>query len=138
MASAVCRRCTRTRRVDRRGLCWACRAPERAKVERARRRAEVRTPPLCVDPELAALLDERRAKAQLVELHGEACMACGRAGPVVLDHRRPLWSLTPAERTEFRWFGPFNTWLLCPKDHAAKTRREAGERATARARGMVA
>lgn len=55
-------------------------------------------------------------------------------GPIVLhvDHIRPLWSLTDEERRELRWWLPFNLQLLCAACHAAKTAREARERAQVR------
>lgn len=51
-----------------------------------------------------------------------------------VDHVRPLWSLTDEERTELRWWLPFNLQLLCGRCHKAKTKREAGDRARGRLR----
>lgn len=93
---------------------------------------------------------------QLVELHGHACWECGETwrpgvrhewtglvGPpaprpveLAVDHVRPLWSLSDVERQQLRWWLPFNLQLLCTTCHAAKTRREAGERAALR-RGQL-
>lgn len=50
-----------------------------------------------------------------------------------VDHVRPLWSLDAVERTELRWWLPFNLQLLCDRCHAGKTRYEAGVRAALRA-----
>lgn len=49
-----------------------------------------------------------------------------------VDHVRPLWSLTTAERGELRWWLPFNLQLLCKGCHDRKTSREAGDRARIR------
>lgn len=50
-----------------------------------------------------------------------------------LDHRVPLWSVADLpDHERRRYFGPTNLWLLCPDHHAAKTRREAAERAAAK------
>lgn len=87
------------------------------------------------------------AKRHLLQLHGTVCWSCGAEreghrlsdGEVVshpvtleLEHVRPLWSLTDEERTELRWWLPFNLQLLCVPCHRAKSRREAAERAAAR------
>lgn len=74
----------------------------------------------------------KAAKAHLLELHGCTCWSCGEATPageLELEHRRPLWSLTDHERTELRWWLPFNLQLLCVPCHRAKSAREAAERA---------
>jgi hypothetical protein len=105
MATAQCRRCTRTKSsVDRSGLCWSCRAPKRARVRTTQRRAEVRNPPRppyglvpgacalcggpvrpprrtwcsqdCVDTWNLATSPEM-ATQQLAALHGPACADCG-------------------------------------------------------------
>jgi 5-methylcytosine-specific restriction endonuclease McrA len=65
---------------------------------------------------------------------GDLCAmpGCDRPGCEV-DHRRPLWSvrdLPPMIRRVF--YGPRNLWLLCSICHAAKTKREAAERAAQR------
>lgn len=74
------------------------------------------------------------------------CWSCGRLewGPggytgltLAVDHVRPLWSLTDAERLELRWWLPFNLQLLCDECHRIKTRREAGERAARRRAGVT-
>lgn len=89
--------------------------------------------------------------AHLVEIHGHVCWQCGadvqpgtqhwwgdtpHQGPpcfipvaLEVDHIRPLWSLTDEERTEHRWWLPFNLQLLCVACHKAKTKHEAGVRA---------
>lgn len=54
------------------------------------------------------------------------CRARGRA--LEVEHVRPLWSLTPSERLELKWWLPFNLQLLCRDCHRAKTAREARER----------
>lgn len=46
-----------------------------------------------------------------------------------LDHSRPLWSLSATERLEIKWWLPGNLALLCHWCHAAKTAREAKQRA---------
>lgn len=96
---------------------------------------------------------------QLTDLQGQECWECeqrvsypsyhqayrrnyrwyGMQGPpkpvgvrLEVDHVRPLWSLTDPERLELRWWLPFNLQLLCRSCHAAKTKREAGDRAAAR------
>lgn len=81
----------------------------------------------------------QRAHGHLVALHGSTCWGCG-TGPVPLDvdHVRPLWSLTDAERTELRWWLPFNLQLLCDRCHRAKTKAEATARAEARRAAVVA
>ncbi|MFL6864085.1 MAG: hypothetical protein ACJ8DZ_13910 [Allosphingosinicella sp.] len=51
-----------------------------------------------------------------------------------LDHRVPLWSVADLPDEERRWyFGPGNLWLMCPRHHKQKTKREAAERAALRA-----
>lgn len=58
------------------------------------------------------------------------CWECGALTyRVDVDHVRPLWSLTDQERTELRWWLPFNLQLLCHDCHKAKTKREAAQRA---------
>lgn len=103
--------------------------------------------------------DAQTQLRHLVELHGQVCWGCGARewypprdyvvrkqwsmrhfiGPIgprpvklEVEHRRPLWSLTPEERRELRWWLPFNLQLLCVSCHRAKTKREAGERAAGR------
>lgn len=86
--------------------------------------------------------------AQLFDLHGHTCWSCGQPGypdPKVpwgavleMDHRRPLWSLTPEERTELKWWLPFNLWLICRACHRTKTRAEAADRAAGVRGGRVA
>lgn len=88
--------------------------------------------------------DPQTATAQLLELHGSTCWACGtshreaedwdgeqRLLPVrlELEHVRPLWSLTDDERQQLRWWLPYNLQLLCEPCHRAKTSHEAGVRA---------
>lgn len=70
-------------------------------------------------------------KTQLKHLMGfyDRCWSCDSWGPLEVDHVRPLWSLTDHERTEFRWWLPFNLQLLCTDCHKVKTAREAAERA---------
>lgn len=66
-----------------------------------------------------------------VELRKEAncCWECRARGRTLeVEHVRPLWSLTPAERREFKWWLPFNLQLLCRECHRAKSAREARER----------
>lgn len=70
---------------------------------------------------------------ELTDLHGAICWACGAPSERLdVDHRRPLWSLTLDQRTELRWWLPFNLQLLCPTCHKDKTRYEAGLRARVR------
>lgn len=101
------------------------------------------------------------AHGQLVAIHGRGCWACGATtrngerlddwrpveerlvGPpapwpveLEVDHIRPLWSLTDGERTELRWWLPFNLQLLCPECHKTKTKAEAALRAHLRATGL--
>lgn len=91
---------------------------------------------LCVEVwNLASRRDH--AVAHIAKIDGSACAVCGGADEplgyqVELDHRRPLWSLSEAERNELRWWLPFNLWLLGPRCHRAKTRREAAARAVVR------
>lgn len=90
------------------------------------------------------------AYAHLVQIHGQICWGCGEREqdgtrwtstgeqpcrvPIVLEveHVRPLWSLTDLERTQLRWWLPYNLQLLCPPCHKAKSAREAAERAAAK------
>lgn len=67
----------------------------------------------------------------LIERDGRQCAmpGCEHEGGEV-DHRVPLWKvrhLAPMIRRAF--YGPINLWLLCRQCHAAKTKREAAERA---------
>lgn len=55
---------------------------------------------------------------------------------VEVDHVRPLWALDEHERTDPRWWLPFNLQLLCAPCHRAKTKREAAVRARLR-RGEI-
>lgn len=67
----------------------------------------------------------------MVATHGRICWGCGARGDhlfLELEHIRPLWSLTPEERLEHRWWLPYNLQLLCRPCHRAKTAREARER----------
>lgn len=67
------------------------------------------------------------------------CMCCGAERVALeLDHIRPLWSLTPAERLEWRWWLPYNLWLICIQCHRKKTALEAAARATLRRTGRAA
>lgn len=70
-------------------------------------------------------------RAHLAAVDGPTCRLCPEPGTQV-DHVRPLWSLSGAERVELRWWLPFNLQLLCRPCHAAKTAREAAERARLR------
>lgn len=88
----------------------------------------------CVDLWLLATMPAV-ATSQLLELHGDTCWACDGPGPLELEHVRPLWSLTPAERKQLRWWLPYNLQLLCVPCHKAKSKREAGERAALRRAG---
>lgn len=102
----------------------------------------------------------RAAITHLRALHGDGCWVCGlteepirenhytaNPGPVIeadsggpvmvpitleLEHTRPLWSLTDEERSELRWWLPFNLALLCVRCHRAKTKEESAERARLR------
>lgn len=81
---------------------------------------------------VAASVNPSRAYAHLTALHGHCCWQCGSGEPFValeVDHVRPLWSLTPRERCQLRWWLPFNLQLLCRPCHKAKTAREAARRA---------
>lgn len=49
-----------------------------------------------------------------------------------VDHVRPLWSLTDAERADLRWWLPFNLQVLCRACHNDKTAAEAAQRAEQR------
>lgn len=90
----------------------------------------------CSDDCVNLWLVATRPKAalhQLVALHGHRCWSCGHhADELDVDHIRPLWSLDDLERTELRWWLPFNLQLLCPNCHKAKTRAEAAAWALAR------
>lgn len=72
------------------------------------------------------------ARTALVGVLGDICWGCGNEPGTDVDHVRPLWSLTEAERLELRWWGLFNLQLLGPLCHKAKTRAEARQRALAR------
>lgn len=62
-------------------------------------------------------------------LRGGQC-SIERVSALELDHRVPLWSVVALPPEERRWyFGPGNLWLLCPRHHKEKTRREAAQRA---------
>lgn len=53
-----------------------------------------------------------------------------------VDHVRPLWSLDEHERTQPRWWLPFNLQLLCSPCHKRKTKHEAALRAQLRRHGV--
>ena len=56
-----------------------------------------------------------------------------RRSALEVDHKVPLWSVRDLpDEDRRRYYGPENLWLLCPRDHKAKTRREAAERAASR------
>lgn len=56
-----------------------------------------------------------------------------RACALEVDHKVALWTVAHLPDDERRWyFGPGNLWLLCPRCHKAKTKREAAERAAQR------
>jgi 5-methylcytosine-specific restriction endonuclease McrA len=62
-----------------------------------------------------------------------AMPGCNRPGGEV-DHRKPLWKVRDLpDMIRRAFYGPMNLWLLCGPCHAAKTKREAGERAALRA-----
>ena len=62
-----------------------------------------------------------------------ACQDIERVCALEVDHRVPLWEVAHLPRDERRpYFGPDNLWLLCPRCHKAKTKREAAERAAQR------
>jgi 5-methylcytosine-specific restriction endonuclease McrA len=70
----------------------------------------------------ADITREERATGEYQEIE--------RVCALEVDHKVPLWSvahLPPDERRPF--FGPGNIWLLCPRCHKDKSRREAAERA---------
>lgn len=114
----------------------------------------------CVDLWMIATTTAAALK-HLTAIHGPCCWECGHyaeperqnhysANPgqiltpvrmvlltLEVEHTRPLWSLTEQERTELRWWLPFNLALLCRTCHRAKTKREAAERAAIR-RGQEA
>ena len=67
--------------------------------------------------------------------YGYRCVECNTwhyHTEIQVDHVRPLWSLTAEERTDLKWWGPQNLQILCTPCHAAKTRKEAAERARSR------
>lgn len=74
----------------------------------------------------ADLSPEHRQTGMYQHLDGRVCA-------LEVDHRIPLWSVAhlPADERR-RFFGPENLWLLCPRDHKAKSKREAAERAAVR------
>lgn len=91
--------------------------------------------PGCVEQwKLHCLLDFQFA--YLVKRDGRLCAdGCGQPGGEV-DHRIPLWSVRDLPDEERRpYYGPDNLWLLAPTCHAAKTKREAAERAALRRTG---
>ena len=54
------------------------------------------------------------------------CWSCGRTGQrFQVDHVRPLWSLSPEDRLELRWWLPFNLQLLCQPCHREKSAWES-------------
>jgi len=56
--------------------------------------------------------------------------AIERVCALEVDHRVPLWEVADLPDDERRWyFGPGNLWLLCPRCHKLKTKREAARRA---------
>lgn len=60
-------------------------------------------------------------------------VAIERACALEVDHKVPLWSVADLPDEERRWyFGPGNLWLLCPRCHKIKTRRESAQRAAER------
>lgn len=65
----------------------------------------------------------------MLRKEADCCWQC-RARKVVLEveHIRPLWSLTPSERLELKWWLPYNLQLLCRACHRAKTAAESRER----------
>lgn len=70
----------------------------------------------------ADLTDEQRRTGEQQSIE--------RVCALEVDHRVPLWEVADLSDDERRWyFGPGNLWLLCPKCHKAKTRREAARRA---------
>lgn len=79
------------------------------------------------------------ALSLLVDDFGWVCWSCWQpADQLEVDHRRPLWSLTEDQRTELRWWLPFNLQLLCEACHRTKTRAEAGDRASLRRAARLA
>lgn len=75
----------------------------------------------------------RIAHYHLVTLHGWRCWSCGEPAPELeVEHVRPLWSLTLAERCDLRWWLPYNLQLLCIPCHRAKSAAEARDRAAIR------
>jgi 5-methylcytosine-specific restriction endonuclease McrA len=78
------------------------------------------------------LTDEQRDTGEHQRLDGRICA-------LEVDHKIPLWSIAhlPDEERR-RFFGPENLWLLCPRDHKAKSKREAAERADIRCGGRRA
>jgi 5-methylcytosine-specific restriction endonuclease McrA len=71
------------------------------------------------------MTDEERAYGT----HWRVWLTCA----LEVDHKTPLWKVAGLPDDERRWyFGPENLWLLCPRCHKAKTKREAAERAAQR------
>lgn len=84
-----------------------------------------------------------RARAELMAFY-PGCWECGARSyldddllwvdvGLEVDHVVALWSLSDDERTELRWWLPFNLQLLCRRCHRAKTAIEADVRARIRA-----
>lgn len=84
--------------------------------------------------ECAAVWNFTRPSWALRELLAvsERCWNCRERYGNEVDHIRPLYSLTPDERRELKWWLPFNMQLLCRVCHREKSRREAAERAAHR------
>lgn len=80
-----------------------------------------------------------RARAELTAFF-DGCWECGgrlwsarcQRIDLYVDHVVPLWSLSDEERTELKWWLPFNLQLLCKRCHDAKTANEAAVRALLR------
>lgn len=95
----------------------------------------------CVDVWWMATSSDH-ARAHLVAFY-PGCWECGARDHLddelrwvdvglAVDHVVPLWSLSDEERTELRWWLPFNLQLLCKRCHDAKTANEAAVRALLR------
>jgi hypothetical protein len=76
--------------------------------------------------------DRNYCHKHLKKLHGPRCWTCGKRRRLELEHTRPLWSLTDQERTQLRWWLPFNLTLMCEDCHRDKTRAETSLRAAIR------
>jgi hypothetical protein len=75
---------------------------------------------------------ERDGRGCASEAHAEGCPGVGSE----LDHRVPLWKVRHLPLEERRpYYGPDNIWLLSWVCHAAKTKREAAERAALKRAG---